>query len=612
MKRISTTPDQFANWLRDHLKNSTDENTVDVIAAPCGVGKSFSMTTQIAEALQNYDTGLLLVTDEVERMRSYTAAQDSVIAEYIQRNRHRILVYDASNARLERQNLYRKQILVMSTQRFFSLSRKEVLSLVSSHIPRRHIFIDERAPLSETIRVDIQTFNDIDTAFNVNLDNTAQEKQWIIQQWRNLRTRYDTYMREYEASHEDYELHLYHCDSDSHATTDDERFLHLVNETYAKRLKKADNDILKKIRAVFQMVSQGALFISRRRPNSKAQAEYSNFFLVTIDHSDLLLNIGSKTIILDGTGDIDPIYNAWFVNRINCDQFKRDLSNLTINLVDIGSSRNAIAKNPSTNAKLAAIVNYVKTLPKTDVVFTYGKNASERDTVEKVFADAGFETGHFGALKGKNTFRHLTDFVQLGLNRIPDEFYFALAIQNVVQRYKPDRAHYGVTNFDHAARRIMLLSVLADLEQNLFRGAIRNVDNQKRQTYTVIFKCKPHVDKDGIDHNDLSELTTMIRERYESLGATVNVIDTPSIVLRQKTRDRKTKDGKKTPAQKLTEYLDQKEQQPNQPFKLAAMLKDCEISEQQYKDALKRNTHIKQRIDNIRTDKRGWFMFQPA
>ena len=202
--------------------------------------------------------------------------------------------------------------------------------------------------------------------------------------------------------------------------------------------------------------------------------------------------------------------------------------------------------------------------------------------------------------------------VQVGLNRIPDEFYMALAIQNALQRHKPDKQYYGVMNVDHAARRIMLLSVLADLEQNIFRGTIRNADNQQQQTYTIIFKCKSSIDKDGVERNDLAELTTMIKERYEPLGATVNVLDTPSVILRAKTRERKTKDGNQTPAQKLTEYLDHKEHQPNQPFKLAAMLKDCEISEQQYKDALKRNTHIKQRIDNIRTDKRGWFMFQPA
>lgn len=610
MLRKNTTPDQFANWLREHLKNSVDEEMIDLVPAPCGIGKSYSMTVQIGDALQNYDAGLIIVTDEVERMHQYVYAQDGFLAEYLCRNRNRILVYDASNAKAERANLFQKQIIVISTQRFFALSRKEVMALVDTHIPRRHVFIDERAPLSESIRVDIGTFNDVDTILNCDLDNTARDKQWLISQWRNLRNRYDEFMRKYEASHDDYELHLWHSDSDPHATTDDEKFLHLVTETYASKLKRADNDILKKIRAVFQMVNEGALFISRRKPSSKAQVEYSNFFIVTLDHSDLLLNIGSKTVILDGTGDLDPVYNTWFINRVNCDQFKRDLSNLTINLVDINTSRNAIAKNPSANAKLAAIIDYVKALPKVDAVFTYGKNASERDTVEKVFSEAGFQTGHFGGLKGKNQFRNMGNIVQVGLNRIPDEFYTAMAIQNISQRHKPDKKHYGVMNFDHAARRIMLLSVLADLEQNIFRGTIRNADNQKQQTYTVIFKCKKQIDKDGIDHNELSELTTMIRERYEPLGATVNVIDTPSTILRQKTKERKTKNGKKTFAQKLTEFLDAKEaNSQGKPFKRKEMLAECGLTENNLKNVLRDNRYLRQRLESIRTDVRGWYKF---
>ena len=614
MTKNIVTPNQFSEWLKAHLQTSTDDNTIDLIPAPCGIGKSYSMTAQIGECLQNQNRGIILVTDEIERMRQYVSGKNNgYLGQYIERNRDRILVYEAANAKAERANLYKKQILILSTQRFFALSRKEVIDLTSTYIPRRHIFIDERAPLSETIRIDLSTFNDIDTALNQQLDNTATEKEWLVTQWRNLRQRYDNYMRKYESSHDDYELHLWHSDEDKHATTNDEKFLHLVNETYATKLRRADNDILKKIRAVFQMVADGALFISRRKPSAKSSNEYSNFFLVALDHSDLLLNIGSKTVILDGTGNLDPVYDAWFINRVNCEEFQRDLTNLTINIVNINTSRNAIAKAPATNQRLKAIIDYTKTLPKVDVVFTYGRGKvdgiAESDTVEREFHDAEFLTGHFGGLKGKNSFRNMTDIVQVGLNRIPDEYYLAMAIQSVVARYKPGKEHYGVIDFNHLAKDMMLRSVLADVEQNIFRGSIRNMDNQKQQTYTLIYKCKSQADKDGIEHNELAGLTEMIKERYEALGATVNIIDTPTTILKLKTKERKTKDGHQTPAQKLTEYLDAMEQRPNQPFKRSAMLADCNISTQQFKDALKRNAHIKQRLESIKTDKQGWYMF---
>ena len=615
MKRNNVNPNQFSDWLKEHLQHSTDDSTIDLIPAPCGIGKSYSMTAQIGEALQTTNQGILLITDEVERMRQYTNADsyDGYLGEYLARNKERILIYEAKNAKAEYKNLFSKQIVVMSTQRFFNLRRNEVIALINTHVPRRHIFIDERAPMSEIVRVDISTFNDIDTALNLQLDNTAKDKQWLIDQWRNLRNRYDNYMRQYEASHDDYELHLWHGDEDKHATTNDAKFLHLVNETYSTKLRRIDNDILKKIRAVFRMVAEGALFISRRKPNSKSKNEYSNFFLVTLDHSDLLLNIGSKTVILDGTGNLDPVYDAWFINRIDCTQFQRDLSKLTINLVAINTSRNAIAKAPAANQRLKAIIDYTKTLPRVDAVFTYGRGKAEgiaeSDTVEREFHDAGFKTGHFGGLKGKNSFRNLTDIVQVGLNRIPDEYYLAMAIQCVVARYKPEKGHYGVIDFNHLANNLMLRSILADIEQNIFRGSIRNMDNQKQQTYTLIYKCKSQADKDGIEHNELAGLTEMIKERYEVLGATVNIIDTPTTILKLKTNERKTKDGHRTPAQKLTEYLDAMEQRPNHPFKRSAMLADCNISAQQFKDALKRNAHIKQRLESIKTDKQGWYMF---
>lgn len=603
------TSDDFARWLIDHLATSNDTGTVDLIPAPCGVGKSYSMTVQISEALRNHNGGILLVTDEVERMRQYiqTDEKHSFLGDYIQRNKDRILIYEAANAKADRDKLYKKAILIMSTQRFFNLSREAVIDLTNTYIPRRHVFIDERAPLSEIIRIDLGVFNDIDTALNTQLDNTATEKEWLIQQWRNLRARYDMYMSKYENSHNDYELRLWHIDTDNHATTDDDRFVHLTFETYASKLKRADNEILKKIKAVFQLITKGGVFISRRKPNSKSSNEYSNFFLATLDHSDLLLNIGSKSVILDGTGNLDPVYNAWYINHVDCARFQRDLSNLTINIVDANTSRNAIAKAPETNKRLKAIIEYVQTLPKVDAVFTYGHGKAgeinDTKTVEREFHKAGFVTGHLGGLKGTNKYRDFTDIVQVGLNCIPPEYYLAMAVQNTISKYPPATNHWGITNFTHAAKHIMMLSVLSDLEQNLFRGVIRNVDNEKHMTYTLIFKAKPQIDKDGVDHNELSELTEMIKERYEGIGATVNVFDTPNTVLKLKTIERKTKDGNKTIPQKVLACLNTIEK--GTVFTSSDIIKWCQISKDQFDNA-KKNKTVKAWLKERRRDNRHY------
>lgn len=603
------SPDDFSRWLIDHLAISTDTNTVDLIPAPCGIGKSYSMTVQISEALRNHSGGVIIVTDELDRMREYVNAgnMDNYIGSYIDRNRDRILVYTAANARADRDKLYKVPVIVMSTQRFFSLSRAEVIALAATYIPKRHVFIDERAPLSETIRIDLGVLNYIDTVIDAQLDNTATEKEWLLQQWRNLRTRYDTYMKDYERSHDDYELRLWHVDNDTHATTDDDNFSHLVFSTYADKLRRTDHEILKKLRAVLQLVREGALFISRRKPTSRSTNDYDKFFLVTLDHSDLLIDIGAKTVILDGSGDLDPVYTPWFVNRVDCSEFRRDLSKLTINIVDTNTSRNAIARAPTVNAKLRAILEYVQTLPKVDAVFTYGKGkareVADSDTVERVFHNAGYMTGHFGGLKGTNKFRRMANLVQVGLNRTPDEYYLAAAIHNVSSKYPPDITHISAINFDKVARRVMIQSLLADVEQNIFRGVIRNIENQSEQVYYLLYKAKPQIDKNGIHRNDLSDLTEAIRERYEAMGATVNVLDTPNTVMKLKTKDRKAKDGDKTNPQRVLDFVS------NLPsgmvFTSRDVIKGCNITKEQFDNA-KKNTNVKLWLKNHRRDNRHY------
>lgn len=609
------SPDDFAGWLINHIAQSDDTSTVDLIPAPCGVGKSYSMTVQISEALKTYNSGgILLVTDELERMHNYLGDNgNSYLCEYISRNASRILVYEAANAKADYDKLFKIPIILMTTQRFFNLSRDQVMQLTKSYIPKRNVFIDERAPLSETIKIDISTFNDIDTILCQRLDNTASGKEWLINQWRNLRTRYYEIMKEYEASHDDYELSLWHVDEDHNIATDSSRFKQLVFKTYPDKLRKGDYNILKKLRAIIQMVECGALFTSRRRPSATSKDEYSNFFLVTLDHSDLLLDIGSKVVILDGSGGIDPVYKAWYVNQIDCSNFNRDLSKLTINIVDINTSRNNIAINPNNNENLKAIIEYVKSIPKIDAIFTYGfgkeSEIENNNTVERVFYrefhDAGIQTGHFGGLKGTNKFKDFTDIVQVGLNRISDEYYLALAIDSTSKRYPPDKKAYCIVNYKKAAISIMLNSLLADIEQNLFRGTIRNADNEKEQIYTIIYNAKPKTDKKGRDRNVLSQLTEMISERYGRLGAKINVIDTPYCIAQKKTESRKTKDGHKTNAQKIVEYLDGLA--CGDKFKRIDILNATGISAENYKSTLRRNKHLKERLESMKTDINGWY-----
>lgn len=606
------TCDQFTQWLIPHVEASNDMSTVDLIAAPCGIGKTRSITILVSMILQQCVWGAIIVTDALERMRNYVngdsiSTYDSYLSDYLERNRERILVYDSTNAKEAAHLLYKRQIVVMSTQRFFNLQREEVIALVNSYYPKRKIFFDERTPLSETLRIDIAALNNVDTALSSCLDDTVRQadKEWLLEQWRNLRGALDKDLREFERSHTDDTLYGAYAFATEKGTTDDARFLSLTTKTYADKLRKfrSHNDdppILKQIRGVFEIVHHGAVIVSHRRGYSRGKGEYENCFLVNIDHDDLLLNIGSKVFILDGTGGIDPIYDKPYIHRIDCSMFQRDLSKLTINLVDVNTSKVLLTKpKPENNNQLQTIIRYIQraSLTKPQAIFTY-------KLIEDSFRPIAEHVAHFGSIKGRNDFRELTSFIQVGLNRERDEFYLSRALHNRALKY-PGKRFISTFNKDTLARENMLRSLLSDVEQNLFRSALRNIDNDKEVTYTILFRCQEMLDKAGHNRNSLSELADMIRERYVPCGATVRVFDTPPEFKEAKTMERKSSDGKKTHAQIVVEWV--RAQTYGDLVKRNKMLRECGLTANQFKAVLRNNPHIREMFEEMKTEKSGYY-----
>lgn len=611
---MSITPDKFSAWLSNHLKNSTDQNTIDLIPARCGVGKSISMVYQIAEALSHSNKiGILLITDEIERMNGYVNNNyNSKLYNYIQKNRDRIYVVESKNIANDYSNIFTKQIIIMSTQRFFNLTRDEVKKIVDSHKPKRNIFVDERALLLETVTIKEGDFDDLDKLISERLDNTKKEKDWLLDQERALRDRFNGYFADLEKENKNRNNNSYmrfFTDPFKAATTDDRLFEELLCKSYYKDLKTLQHwDYRKKVQAILQIVKSGALFVSKKRKNSKdKKSQYSRFFITVLNHYDLLLNTGSKSVILDATGDLDPIYDGWCINKVNCSQFQRDLSKLTINIVDVVTSKGEIGDFPQDNKRLNAIIKYVNTIPDVDCVFTYGKgkrcDLKEQITAEREFYNAGYKcTDHFGNIHGKNEYRDKINIVQIGLNRYAREDYYALGLAIAMNRYPPNSKSISCYNPKTLAKKVMQKMILSDIEQNLFRGTIRSIENQQNQTYTLIYHWKSHRNDDGEEQNDLAELAPMIKERYEKLGATVNLCDCPEIIQQQRILDQKGDVAAKRVLQFMLNLS------PGEKFKFCKLLKDCNVSRNTFEKMLNSecNLILKETLSkwNIR---KGWY-----
>ena len=112
-------------FLDKHINGVSCAETLKVFPLPCGVGKSEYIKYLISDAL-NKNYGLIVVTDEVERLNSYTAAQDEQLTEYIQRNINRISILNSSTIATEVKVLHSKPIVLMCTQRYFDLSIDEI------------------------------------------------------------------------------------------------------------------------------------------------------------------------------------------------------------------------------------------------------------------------------------------------------------------------------------------------------------------------------------------------------------------------------------------------------------------------------------------------------
>ena len=199
---------------------------------------------------------------------------------------------------------------------------------------------------------------------------------------------------------------------------------------------------------------------------------------------------------------------------------------------------------------------------------------------------------------GKNEFSGARNIIQVGINRYPDSVYlmyylaFHPELRDELTGYEKSRFYrpYTVDGdnqhapqeegtdpkegsperiYDRSAayrtmmaqteriRRMMtdlggeystiMYSIeLAELEQNLFRGCIRQSDNQEDYTFHLFLDVKQHL-----------RLISMIRDRYEPLGATVTVVNQlPSAVAGVRIMQRKGYAGKKTLLQSIIDWHD--------------------------------------------------------
>lgn len=579
---------ELKEFLDHYITESTDTNLIDVFPLRCGIGKTTYIKYAISDALRN-GRGLIVITDSVDRMQEYTRNQtDDDLTEYVSKNIKKIAILNSANFSEEVKTVKYKQIVLMTTQRYFDMTPEEITGLTEyANGKRDRIIFDEKIYITENIEIRVKTINDIDTALHEHIDDTdnPEDKAWLISQWEQFRDRIFAIMKMYEAENDGYSLEKWHYIDDDYISEDDERFKKLIHH-YRKKINRISGTY-KALLAVVQIVENGATFTSQKLKSKSSNSEYNNYFTVILDNKEKLTNIGAKIFVLDGTADIDPDYRREFVNMIDCSQFKTAYPNLTIQCVNVNTSRTRLCSRTNGNKVIKMIMEYIITLPvKYDVLFSY-------ENIAHKLKDEFVQTDYFGNIKGKNKYRDYNNFVQIGLNRFSDLAYrlktLHISLANTVSKNEVLMV-VSKKAFEEKAKQTMYHAIMSDIEQNIFRSKLRNPNCDEPIRYLMFFNT-----------DEFKPMIELMQERYK--GANVFVADTPTSFLMEKIKNRDSKKDSK--AQRIIDWI--YEQPKGREFKISAMLKELGLSQKNFDDAKRYNKSLVTIFKSMATDKKGYY-----
>lgn len=555
--------EKLKKFLDTELNKPTANNTVAVFPLPCGTGKSEYIRYLISDALiKGY--GLIVITDEIDRLDGYTKSTNKELQTYLEKNQDRIALLKSETISTEIKTVHKKPIILMSTQRYFSLDLPELKNFTNS---RKKIVFDEKPYIFEIEKITINKLNTVDTVLKEVLNDTVNQsdKETLIECWTFISNKLQNELKTNEKLNDSYKRELF-FKLDGNVYTN--IFYKNINN-YKSIIKKFNPDAIKTIEAVKQLLTEG-IITSQKMKYKTSGNKYDNYFTVLKNNIDKLTAVNAKVYILDGTADISPEYQLKKINIIDCSKFKRDLSKLTINIVDVNTSKERLTKAGSkTENLIKTLISYIHSLPQNiDTIFTYKAISSK-------FANEFKNINWFGNIKGTNQYRNINHICQIGLNRYSDLTYVLYA--NAIGQFNDENKKlinriYDLETIDNIRCNL----ILADLEQNIYRSKIRNTNNKEKCVYNLICNFN--------EQNNLIEsykpLIEMIKSRYENLGATVNLIDTPTEFKILKIKERNTKN--KSSVQKFIDWLNF--QPKDKVFKRADLMTELKISKSQFKD----------------------------
>ena len=529
-RQIFFTHTREANTILEaiHREVADETDKVKVYSFPCGSGKSTALTMLIRETIERADgNGLIIVTDSVDRMKAYWDADSTNpsfyddFLRYVAAHKDDVTVLTGTDLQQGRKDQWDAPVLIMTTQRYFKCRRREIEEFLRWKEGVRPLIIFDEAPyLQQTRNVTPETFDKVSSRLRMGLEATTEEeiaaKKTAIDTWERLRTTYLSKLDELEYTPD--------CDLLYCAGQPDEAIDHLIAYVteHASRLNNQKEHITGLVRDVCQLAAGWGLYAHL---DSATAGKYESKFVVHHDNRELVTDLAAKVIILDGTADLLPIYQEDYIELGGVRQFERSMGYLTIVLCDLDTKSSLLNHKDSTLP--ATVRSFLAADTKRDpslVIFT-------SKAAEGKFSRLGFDSnhlGHFNNIKGLNTYSQAVNIAQVGLNRNQQAHYFAMDLGRNVdlrERLAASNDFAGALAATKEVSRELKYNegtatryILADIEQNMFRSAIRKVGNDQDVNYYLFF-----------NHETNQALIATMKDRYERLRVKFRVVSRDEI-----------------------------------------------------------------------------------
>lgn len=574
----------FLKFALNEVNTDRDTDKITVFPARCGLGKSTYFLKVLVKSwlAENTDEGLIIVTDNLERLAVLDDVDDNRIA---------FLTAENKATEIFRQNYC--PVLLISTQRYFQMDSIEpflTYRVNGKAYKRKTVIFDESPYFRKNTEIGIDHLNLLHSALNEGITDlcNADDKKWALEQYDTFRNKMIDIINGLE-QRRNQTTYLYYSPEFDHITDDDTRFLTIVesfaeiNSKYPKA-RQIVSDLL-------CLVENGGFFSSSKLRDNNT---YHKGFIVTHDYREkFMLGKDIKTFIFDATANISELYpyDAEWLKILNCDDFTVPLDFMKVHLININTSRNSLINQSDRGSRLAAIKGYLKrlSLDVDDSLFITYKTLLEND----IFRDLGFTTDnalYFGNTKGFNSEKDKHTLVQVGLNRQTGINYLLNFLSNnedfsMRVKYDIRDVDLNIAELDNLMKSDIVDSytcaeITADLVQNIFRTKARDLNNRDR--IDVYLFCRA-----------TDNLKIELKYALERFGATVEV-EGFECFQEEKIKRRKGD----SVAKRILTWLD--EQSNNREFIIEEMLSEVGIEAKNFKIAKKNNSFLKDKFDRMK------------